>query len=63
MTRRPFLSSGALRLAGFMCAMLARTAKGVPPELVRFRRAEQMRRLAAIVKSRVTLRTERSRAI
>ena len=45
MTQRPILIGGALRLAGFLLAMVSRVEKVVPADLVRFRRAEQMRRL------------------
>jgi len=45
MTQRPILLGGALRLAGFLLAMVSRVEKVVPADLVRFRRAEQMRRL------------------
>ena len=45
MTRRPVFIGGSLRLAGFAWAMITGTEKQVPPELVEFRRAEQMRRL------------------
>jgi Glycosyl transferase family 2 len=45
MTRRPYLLGGSLRLAGFAWAMMSRAEKVIPPELVRFRRREQLRRL------------------
>jgi glycosyltransferase involved in cell wall biosynthesis len=48
-TRRPIVLGGLLRLAGFSWAMLTRVDKRVPPELVKFRRAEQMQRLRAFV--------------
>jgi hypothetical protein len=45
MTRPPILLNGLLRLAGFGWAMLTRLEKQVPPDLIRFRKQEQMRRL------------------
>lgn len=62
MTRRPFFVGGVLRLAGFTYALLTRTEKGVPPELIRFRRTEQMRRLGRFLQTVVTARYSRSRA-
>jgi poly-beta-1,6-N-acetyl-D-glucosamine synthase len=56
MTRHPILMAGILRLAGFSWALLTRTEKGVPPELVQFRRTEQMRRLRSFLKALLTLR-------
>jgi poly-beta-1,6-N-acetyl-D-glucosamine synthase len=56
MTRPPILVAGALRLAGFTWALLTRTEIGVPPDLVQFRRAEQMRRLGNFFKALLTLR-------
>jgi glycosyltransferase involved in cell wall biosynthesis len=63
MTRRPILVAGVLRLAGFTWAWLTRTEKDVPPALVQFRRAEQMRRLRSFFKELVTLRYSSSRAM
>jgi poly-beta-1,6-N-acetyl-D-glucosamine synthase len=45
MKNRPFILGGALRLAGFYWAMLARREKLISIELVEFRRKEQMHRL------------------
>jgi len=45
LTRKPILVGGVLRFAGFFWAMLTGVKKQVSPELVRFRRKEQMRRL------------------
>jgi biofilm PGA synthesis N-glycosyltransferase PgaC len=49
MTRRPFLLGGSLRLVGYMWAMVRRLEFQVPPDLVQFRRGEQMRRLTRFV--------------
>src|SRR5262249_57835504 len=56
MTRRPFLLAGTLRLMGFAWAMVTRTLKEVPLDVIQFRRAEQMRRLRAFMKQSITLR-------
>lgn len=45
MTRPPFVIGGVLCLAGYFSAMLTRAERIVPAELIRFRKAEQMRRL------------------
>ena len=45
MTRRPFVLGGGCLLAGFVWAMVTRRKHIVPPELVTFRRAEQMQKL------------------
>ena len=44
-TKRPYVLAGGMRLAGFLWAMVTRTEKQVPAELIEFRRREQMRRL------------------
>jgi glycosyltransferase involved in cell wall biosynthesis len=53
MSRPPFLIAGALRLLGFMWAMLTRTEKQVTVDFVRFRRQEQMHRLSAFLKGKL----------
>lgn len=63
MTRQPLLVGGSLRLAGFAWAWLTRTEKGVPPDLVQFRRAEQMRRLRRFFKGLLTLHHSSSQAM
>jgi len=63
MTRRPIFLAGTLRLAGFTWALLTRTEKGVPPDLVQFRRAEQMRRLGSFFKAVLTLRYSSLRVV
>jgi glycosyltransferase involved in cell wall biosynthesis len=46
--QRPFLLGGLLFLAGHSWAVLTKMPRPVPPELVRFHRAEQMERLRAL---------------
>jgi glycosyltransferase involved in cell wall biosynthesis len=48
-TKRPVLLGGILRLAGFAWPMVTGVDKQVSPEIVRFRRNEQMRRLLDLV--------------
>ena len=45
-SRPPILMGGALRLAGFLWCVIRRAEIEVPADLVRFRRREEMRRLA-----------------
>ena len=45
MTRPPFISGGALGLAGYLWAMTTRTEKVVAGDLIKFRKAEELRRL------------------
>jgi len=52
MTRKPFVVGGALRLTGFVWAMVTRMDKQVPPDFVRFRQQEQMQRLREFVSVR-----------
>jgi poly-beta-1,6-N-acetyl-D-glucosamine synthase len=44
-TRPPIVVGGFLRLAGFVWAALSGVEKEIPPELLRFRRKEQLRRV------------------
>jgi glycosyltransferase involved in cell wall biosynthesis len=60
MTQPPYLLGGSLRLAGFMWAMVTRADKLVPANLVRFRRAEQLRRLRSFFEGVINLRFFRS---
>jgi glycosyltransferase involved in cell wall biosynthesis len=48
--RPPILIGGALRFAGFVWAMLCRTDRQMPVELIRFTRQEQLRRLGKLFK-------------
>ncbi len=58
----PVLLGGSLRLAGFFWGVLTRVEKVVPGELVKFRRAEQMRRLRDFIRRVITLRLSNSQA-
>jgi biofilm PGA synthesis N-glycosyltransferase PgaC len=60
MTRKPILIGGSLRLAGFIWAMVTRLEKVVPPDFVRFRRTEQMRRLRNFIKEVAHLQSSSS---
>ncbi len=60
MKNRPFMIGGALRLAGYWWALLRRVEKCVSPELVDFRRKEQMRRLRSFFRDRfISTRADR----
>jgi len=48
-TRPPIVFGGCLRLAGFTWAIISGEEKQIPPELVEFRRKEQMQRLRKFV--------------
>jgi biofilm PGA synthesis N-glycosyltransferase PgaC len=48
-TRPPIVLGGCLRLAGFAWAIITGEEKQIPPELVEFRRREQMHRLRKFV--------------
>lgn len=56
MTRRPVLLGGALRLTGFIWAMVTRAEKLVAADLVQFRRAEQMCRLRMFINRVIRLK-------
>jgi biofilm PGA synthesis N-glycosyltransferase PgaC len=60
MTRRPIVLAGMFRLAGFTLAMTSRAEMLVSVDLVRFRRAEQMRRLRDFIKKVITGRSPSS---
>jgi hypothetical protein len=45
MVRKPYLAGGAMLVAGYILAWIGGEPRPVPPELVRFHRREQMRRL------------------
>jgi glycosyltransferase involved in cell wall biosynthesis len=49
--KRPYLVGGGALLAGYTAAFLSRMERPVSPELMRFHRAEQMRKLKAILSS------------
>jgi biofilm PGA synthesis N-glycosyltransferase PgaC len=49
--KRPYIVGGGALLAGYTAAFLTRMERPVSPELMRFHRAEQMRKLKAILSS------------
>jgi biofilm PGA synthesis N-glycosyltransferase PgaC len=51
MGKRPVLSGGMALLCGYCWAAVRRVERPVPPELVRFHRGEQMKRLKTILSS------------
>jgi glycosyltransferase involved in cell wall biosynthesis len=50
MTKRPYVVGGALTLAGFAWASITRKRRSVSPELMKFHRQEQMKRLRSILR-------------
>jgi len=50
-TKRPYVVGGAALFAGYLAAFLGRMERPVSPELMRFHRAEQMRKLKNILSS------------
>lgn len=56
MAKRPYLLGGLSLLLGYFSAALRRIPRAVGPELMAFHRAEQMRKLRAILKSALRLR-------
>ena len=50
-TKRPLIVGGLSLLAGYVWATLSRMPRAVSPELMRFHRAEQMRKLRAVLGS------------
>jgi poly-beta-1,6-N-acetyl-D-glucosamine synthase len=61
MSAPPILLGGSLRVAGFFWAIVTGVEKVVSRDLVKFRRAEQMRRLRDFIKRVFTLRLESTR--
>lgn len=57
LTRRPYVFAGLALGAGYLWAALNRVQRAVTPELMRFHRAEQMKKLKAIWRSLLTFRT------
>src|SRR6266481_3652910 len=51
MTKKPFLLGGLARLSGYCWAALRRVKRAVSPELMRFHRREQMKKLRAILRT------------
>jgi poly-beta-1,6-N-acetyl-D-glucosamine synthase len=62
MSAPPFVLGGGLRLAGFFWGVATRSEIVVPLELVKFRRAEQMKRLRDFTKKVVSLQLSNPRA-
>jgi poly-beta-1,6-N-acetyl-D-glucosamine synthase len=56
MSRRPYGLGGLAVGAGYLWASIRRTSRPVSPELMRFHRAEQMRKLRAILRSALTFK-------
>jgi poly-beta-1,6-N-acetyl-D-glucosamine synthase len=50
LTKKPFLLGGCLLFAGYFWAMVSRTEKIVSREIIEFRKQEQMKRLAKILR-------------
>jgi poly-beta-1,6-N-acetyl-D-glucosamine synthase len=57
MTRSPIVLGGCFCMAGFLWAMVTRAEKVVSPELVRFRKTEQMGRLRSFSKQMLATKT------
>jgi biofilm PGA synthesis N-glycosyltransferase PgaC len=55
-TKRPYVLGGLVLLSGFLWAHVRRMPRAVGPELMRFHRREQMRKLGEIIKSFLRLR-------
>jgi poly-beta-1,6-N-acetyl-D-glucosamine synthase len=51
---RPIIINGALCLAGYVWAMLKRSKKSIPADVVRFRRGEERRRLWGLIQKALT---------
>lgn len=49
MTRKPYLIGGGLLLLGYLMECVFRAQRPIPDDIVRFHRAEQMRRLSALL--------------
>lgn len=56
MTKRPYVIDGIALGLGYLSALLRRMKRAVSNELMRFHRKEQMLKLKAILKSKLTLR-------
>jgi hypothetical protein len=56
MTKRPYLIDGIALGLGYLSALLRRMKRAVSSELMRFHRKEEMLKLKAILKSKLTLR-------
>jgi hypothetical protein len=56
MAKRPFVTGGLALLFGYSWAALRRVRRPVTPELMRFHRSDQMRKLRAIIGALVRFR-------
>lgn len=56
MVKRPFLLGGFALLAGFLSAALRRIPRAISPELMRYHRADQMKKLKAVFRSVLRLK-------
>ena len=56
LAKKPYVTGGLALLFGYVWAALRRLKRPVSPELMRFHRAEQMKKLAAILRSLFRLR-------
>ena len=58
MTKSPLIVGGCALALGYLCSAVRRVERPMPPELVKFRRADQMQRLKAfLMKPFVSRRT------
>jgi hypothetical protein len=56
MAKRPYLTGGLALLAGYVSAAMRRMPRAITPELMRFHRAEQMKKLKAVLRSVVRMK-------
>jgi hypothetical protein len=56
MTKKPPVTGGLLLLFGYILAFICRKERSVPPEVVVFRRQEQMARLQRILAATIASR-------
>jgi glycosyltransferase involved in cell wall biosynthesis len=56
MLKPPYLTGGLMLFAGYVTAALRRMPRAVSPELMRFHRAEQMKKLKAVFRSLLRLK-------
>jgi hypothetical protein len=56
LTKKPLIGGGFALLFGYTWAALRRVPRPVSPELMRFHRADQMRKLKAILRSMLRLK-------
>jgi hypothetical protein len=58
MTRRPYVAGGLLVLAGYVSAAARRIERPISPDLVAFRRREQMQRLRSFLLQALTTKRD-----